>query len=80
MSCVTSGAEENPCVLRIRTSGEEFGGFRLFGWKNIHDNQRDRVLPYQFEPEPGMEASDSDDKSDSKEERESSNDEVDHMF
>ena len=48
--------------------------------ENIHDNQRDMVLPYQFEPEPGMEASDSGDESDSKEEGESSDDEVDHVF
>ena len=46
----------------------------------MHDNQRDRVLPYQFEPEPGMEASDNDDESVLKEESESSDDEVDHMF
>ena len=48
--------------------------------ENIHDNQRDRVLPYQFEPEPRMEASDSGDESDSKEESESSDEEVDHVF
>ena len=48
--------------------------------ENIHDNQRDRVLPYQFEPEPGMEASDSGDESDSKEESESSDNKVDHVF
>ena len=46
--------------------------------ENIHYNQRDRVLPYQFEREPGMEASDSDDKRE--EESESSDDKVDHMF
>ena len=37
-------------------------------------------MPYQFETEPGMEASDSDDKSDWKEESESSEDKVEHMF
>ena len=37
-------------------------------------------MPYQFETEPGMEASDSDDKSDWKEESESSDDKVEHMF
>ena len=68
MNCVTSGAGENQCVSRFRTSGEVLGGFRLFRWETIHDNQRDSVLPHKFEPEPGMEASDSDDESDSKEE------------
>ena len=48
--------------------------------ENIHDNQRNRVLYYQFEPEPGMEASNSGDESDSNEESGSSDNEVDHVF
>ena len=37
-------------------------------------------MPYQFESEPGMEASDRGDESDSKEESESSDDEVNRVF
>ena len=38
------------------------------------------LLPYEFGPEPGMAAGGSDDESDTKEESESSDDEVDHVF
>ena len=48
--------------------------------ENIHDNQVDEVLPYQFEPEPGLQTSNSGDESDSEEESESSDEEVDHVF
>ena len=85
---MTSGVGENQnnkyillCVYRdFVLLVRNLAVFYFFLIENIHDNQRDRVLPYQFELEPGMEASDSDDKSGSKGESESSDDEVDRMF
>ena len=44
--------------------------------ENIQDNQVDKVLPYQFEPEPGLQTSDNGDESDSEEESESSDEEI----
>ena len=35
--------------------------------ENIHKSQVDQVLPYQFEPEPGLQTSNSGDESDSEE-------------
>ena len=37
--------------------------------ENIHDNQVDEILPYQLEPEQGLQTSNSGDESDSEEER-----------
>ena len=63
---MTSGAGENQnnkyilsdaygdFVLLVRN----LGFFDFFNRK-YHDNQRDRVLPHQFKPEPRMQTSDS---------------------
>ena len=68
---MTSGAGENQnnkyilsdaygdFVLLVRS----LGFFDFFNGK-CHDNQRDRVLPHQFKPEPIMQTSDSGDESD----------------
>ena len=49
--------------------------------ENIHKNQVVQVLPYQSEPEPGLQTSSSGDESDSEEESaESSDEEIDHVF
>jgi hypothetical protein len=45
--------------------------------ENIHNNQVDEVLPYQFEPEPGLQTSNSGDESDSEEQSEWSDEEID---
>ena len=88
MTGVTSGAGESQIkqiyfIRRIsgfRTSGEEF---LLFDYsnENIHKNQVVQLLPYQFEPEPGLQTTNSGDESDSEEESaESSDEEIDHVF
>ena len=65
-------------ISGFRTSSEEFCAFRLSEW---HKNQVVQVLPYQFEPEPGLQTSNSGDESDSEEESaESSDEEIDHVF
>ena len=38
--------------------------------------QVDKILPYQFEPKPGLQTSDSGDESDSEEQSESSDEEI----
>lgn len=48
--------------------------------ESILDNQVDEVLPYQFEPEPGLQTSNSGDDSDSEEDSASSEEEVDHVL
>ena len=51
--------------------------------KNLgyHKNQLVQVLPYQFEPEPGLQTSNSGDEGDSEEQSaESSDEEIDHVF
>ena len=45
--------------------------------ENIHKNQVVQVLPYQFEPEPGLQTSNSDSEEESVE---SSDEEIDHVF
>ncbi|XP_028412528.1 uncharacterized protein LOC114535412 [Dendronephthya gigantea] len=47
--------------------------------ESIHNNQVEEVLPYQFEPEPGLNANNSSEDSDS-DESQSSDEEVDHAF
>ena len=44
--------------------------------ENIQDNQVDKVLPYQFEPEPSLQTSNTGDESDFKEQSESSDEEI----
>ena len=48
--------------------------------ENIQKNQVDRILPYQFEPEPGLQTSNSGDESDSDEQSELSDEEIHHVF
>ena len=71
VTCVTSGTGENQnnksilsdahgdFVLLVRNLG-----FFDFLDRKYHDNQRDRILPHQFKPEPKMQTSDSGDASD----------------
>ena len=71
VTCVTSGAGENQNNKYILSGA--YGDFVLlvrnleffdFFNRKYHDNQRDRVLPHQFKPEPRMQTSDSGDESD----------------
>ena len=88
MTRVTSGAGESELnKYTLLGAFRDFvllvKNFVLFDYSNgkYHKNQVVQVLPYQFEPEPGLQTSNSGDESDSEEESaESSDEEIDHVF
>ena len=88
MTRVTSGAGESKLnKYTILGAFRDFvllvKNFVLFDYSNgkYHKNQVVQVLPYQSEPEPGLQTSNSGDESDSEEESaESSDEEIDHVF
>ena len=77
-----SFGSHDPCDVRCR--GEQIKQIyfirRISGFRTS-SVQVVQVLPYQFEPEPGLQTSNSGDESDSEEESaESSDEEIDHVF